>query len=180
MKLIEVDTAYVLDLDDTLLRTTEKIKPLPIVDGDDQVRDLSAIENDDDNLYPDAERFIERAEAADKLTLAYSYSERPKYQVDKFYSLLKRPEMLLWVTDRKDKVRELGEHYNSETLRYNIGGYAVRCVVLIDDKKWSFAGVSEQPNITAIWVDRGLLDQPEELEPSVRTVFSLDEIDLSA
>jgi hypothetical protein len=180
MKLIEVDTAYMVDLDDTILRTTDKIKPLPVMDGDNQVRDLSAIENDDDNLYPDAERFIDRAEETGKVVLMYSYSENPEYQVDKFNKLVKKPDLPILVTGRKDKVRELGEHYDRETLRYHIGGYAVRYIIFIDDRKRSLAGVSEQPEITAIWVDRGLLDQPEELEPDVATVSSLDEIDLSA
>jgi hypothetical protein len=179
MKLIEVDIIYLIDVDDTLLRTTEKIKVLPTVGDNDRIYDLSQIENNVDNVYADADRFIDRAKQANKSLLAYSHSDYPDFQTEKFNKLVKRPEIPLWITGRRDKARELGEHYDSGAKRYLIDRYAAQRIVLIDDKKLCFVGLSELPNAAGVWIDRGLFEQPAALEPGVATVFSLDEIDLS-
>lgn len=167
----EVETLYLLDMDDTLIRTTEKVKPFLL---DHDKNDLSIIKGDDDNIFPDAKELLDQIEENEIPAIIYTYGDE-EWQTKKHADLLNKPNIPMFVTDREDKCRQLGERYNG--IVHMIGDYAAKNIVMIDDKKKSFEDSSNLQNATMYYVERNLKDQPEELESGVITIQSLDEID---
>lgn len=169
----KLDKLYIIDLDDTIIKTTENIKP--IVATVDEETDLSKIK-DDSSVFSDAFNFFQRISNNDNIII-YSYG-KDVWQRKKYQTLLPGSKIPMIVVSSRDKSIELAKCYDKKNQCYQIGDYNAKSIVLIDDNKLAFSSFDKLINARGYWLDRGYQTQNEEIPAEVKTIKSLDEIAL--